>query len=313
MRLILIAILSMIYLGCLQSQIIVQEGVTWRYNLYHFSQSEPLPEYNECYIEGDTMINLQACKIYHRTYQTCDQRTSKEFIYFENEILYYYEHESNRFLMLYDFSAEVGDTLTMEFWPSINLDNDSLFYIKIDSIDIFELDTFSLKRFYVSYDTWDDETIEFSADNNQGVIIEEIGSLTNFFHFYDNGLCDASYNIGLRCLTLPDLVPYELGDIACDSITSALNLTNSLEIKLYPNPSHDYVSVRSDKQINNAEIIIYDLTGNELFRQVKSGKTELDEYIELSFLPKSMYLISIFEVDKNDVSKLVYTQKVIKN
>lgn len=52
--------------------------------------------------------------------------------------------------MLYDFTAEVGDTITIDFWANFSIMGTEQFYIRLDSIDMIEYNTLSLKRFHVS-------------------------------------------------------------------------------------------------------------------------------------------------------------------
>ena len=78
---------------------------------------------------GDSLIEQKQCYVNNRIHTACDARPSQEFIYKEENKLYYYETTLDRFLMLYDFGAGSGDTLAIEFWPNFTGNpTDSLFF-----------------------------------------------------------------------------------------------------------------------------------------------------------------------------------------
>ena len=291
----------------IQSQSVLSQGTEWYYNHQVFWQ--PGNGYNRCYIEGDTVIDEKECYIYKRG-QTCDMRPMIEYIYEEDDKLYYYENSLEEFLMLYDYSAETGDTITLEYWPNFNLNNDSLFYIRVDSIDYVQYDTLALKRFYVTYnDPWQYNEIVFSETYNKGIIIEGIGSLTNFFHFFDNGICDGSYNIGLRCFDNPNYGLIQFMDVACDYVSS-IDILDDQFIEINPNPFVDHIYIESTIEIKDAIIVIYDISGNELIRKKINGKKKLDEVLDLSNYPASVYILNIYEYE--DSAKLRYAKKIVK-
>jgi len=298
----------------LQSQSLLTEGTTWHYNYYIFWQGGF--GYNQCYISGDTIIDQKECLIYHRLYQTCDARPITEYIYEEEDKVYYYETNLERFLLLYDYSAQVGDTLAIEYWPGFTFPEDSLFHIKIDSIDLFYFDTFELKQFHVSYDRWDDETIEFfESPNSKGVYIEGIGSTNNFFHFTEFGGCDGSYNIGLRCFTHPTIGIENFSDIPCDSILLAATkeIINLKKIEIYPNPFQHSFHIRSDASVTNPQIVIYNLSGEMVYQTQKQGFFTLQEELQLSVLPSSVYMVNVFELEQDGLPRLIYADRVVKN
>lgn len=163
------------------AQSLLKDGSTWHYEYRRFWTAAI--DYNKCVLEGDTIIQQKKCFKFKRRYGSCDIRGLTEYIYEEDSKYFYFEKSKDRFVMLYDFSKGVGDTIAIEYWPEFSLNRDSIFHIRIDSMDWIQMDTFSLKRFYVTYDRWDDHEINFEQLIQKGVIVEGIGSLTNFFTF----------------------------------------------------------------------------------------------------------------------------------
>lgn len=76
------------------------------------------------------------------------------------------------------------------------------------------------------------------------------------------------------------------------------------EIKTYPNPANDFVTIQSDKNTNeNIDFKIVDASG----RLIKSGNSKLANRIDLHDLKKGIYFIQL--TTKNGK---VYTEKIIK-
>jgi len=304
----------------IQSQSLLDQCVEWNYKYVVFYPSPNDPEVNRCYISGDTIIDQKECLIYHRSYATCDYRPLTEYLYKEDDKLFYYEEELERFLMLYDFGVNTGDTLAIEYWPNFSTGGDSLFYIRIDSIDYYQYDTFELKRFFVTYDKHDDQEIFFPNPNFYAPnIIEDIGNLINLFHYPESGACDGSYNWELRCFNSPNNGLIEFTDIACDSISMACDSITSTSTStvlddsyfdIYPNPFVDQMFIKSNIELDDPTIVIFDLTGKELIRKKISINKNLDERIDMSNFPNSIYILNIYESGNPD--ELKYIKKIVK-
>ncbi len=94
--------------------------------------------------------------------------------------------------------------------------------------------------------------------------------------------------------------PYEIITLAVDNLSVA-----EKNILLYPNPVRDFLNVDFGKEnFQNSRYVLFDSQG----KLIKTGnlisqKTELD----MTTLPSSVYLIQIFQKDKN-----IKTFKIIK-
>ncbi len=306
MHLLTTIFLFFIMLPQTKGQSLLTDGTEWHYHLIEFWTSGF--KSNRCYIEGDTLIDQKQCKIYHRTYATCDFRSHVEYLYEEDQKLFYYDTTLQRFLMLYDYGALPGDTITLEYWPDFNLFGDSLFYIRVDSIHPFLYDTFELKKFYITYDDYDDEEISFPENYDKGEIIEGIGSVVNFFHFIETGLCDWLYNVKLRCFTYPGAETIHFDEIPCDSVTSSTEISTYGRIEVFPNPFGETVTIHSDFELENPILTIYTIGGRDIYHEQISGKAPLNHPIQLPSLPNGVYLLRVFEADR----QLRYTVRLAK-
>ena len=175
-------------------------GTTWTFEHSYFST--PQTDVNEHTIIGDTIIQSKTCQIVRRSKTSCDIRPIEDYLYKQNDSLFYYDSTKEDFSLLYDFSAEIGEIYPIHPWEGMNVIYDTVF-VRIDSIATFYLDTLALKEFHVSYGGREDNgLINFESHyiyNPSNIIIEDIGSLGNLFHVSDNGWCDASYNGPLLC------------------------------------------------------------------------------------------------------------------
>lgn len=88
---------------------------------------------------------------------------------------------------------------------------------------------------------------------------------------------------------------------ASGNYTTAPN--DEIKISIYPNPASDYINVQ-DKDNVLSNVIIYNLAG----RRIKSFNTESNQLLNITDLPKGMYLIQF--LDKGN--KLLTTQRLSK-
>lgn len=79
---------------------------------------------------------------------------------------------------------------------------------------------------------------------------------------------------------------------------------SSDRIVIFPNPSSDFVTLHSDT-IKNARIEIITLLGEMIDSKFVSGNSTLNETIDLSFLPKGVFLIKVIDSGSSYVFKCV--------
>lgn len=86
--------------------------------------------------------------------------------------------------------------------------------------------------------------------------------------------------------------------------TSVNNVIINSSVKIYPNPTTDYLSIDFDNKFSNSDIEIFDITGKKILG-IKSRKNE--EKINMSELDRGVYFIRI----KNE--EFIKTKKIIKH
>jgi hypothetical protein len=84
--------------------------------------------------------------------------------------------------------------------------------------------------------------------------------------------------------------------------TLANSAFNSIDFKLYPNPTSDFIVIENTDRHKIKKIALNDVTGKTVF-----STTEAIETINLSALSKGIYLISITS------EQGIYKNKIVKN
>jgi hypothetical protein len=87
------------------------------------------------------------------------------------------------------------------------------------------------------------------------------------------------------------------------TITTSLVDLKVMGINIYPNPTSGVINISSDKNINNTDIKVVDLSGKIVFS--KTYKNLMKETIDLSHLSKNVYILKLKTEDKLINSKIV--------
>lgn len=83
------------------------DGIEWEYKM----SNAFIPELNanRVTIKGDIVVNGHDCKILEREYIDCNLRPKQDYIYQEDNRMYFYHFEDSLFQLLYDFNFKIGD------------------------------------------------------------------------------------------------------------------------------------------------------------------------------------------------------------
>jgi len=223
-------------------------GASWYYN-YNPCDILDCPDVEEfIYFEAtkDTSINDTVCTKIKAVYHKTDGNTrylGSEYLYSTANKVYLYHHD--HFNLLYDFSKEIGEYLSISFGLNTNLydklEPSDINYMteivrhKITDKDSIEID--GKKHLYIELDVELDnnETLGYYNHFGNRKIIKGVGSLTfltgNLWSPIEAG------NYGpLRCYFDSNLI-YKT-EIPCDTVITAINKTSGrADIKIYPLPS----------------------------------------------------------------------------
>ncbi len=284
-----ITFLMVVSILLLQAQDLFVDGAEWHYRLVCFGS--PNIGVNRCYIEGDTIIQNRVCLIYMQDHATCNGRPKRNYLYKEDDTIYFFDEDDDSFKVLYNFSLEVGDTMIYETgihsWDLRRRTH----YIRIDSIGKFFANDVELKSFSISYAIGHDEQIFFEKSND--IIIEDIGNTSNFFHFSDGtGFCDDKYSDPLRCFSAPSFPTIKFTDMDCLTVSTTEAKDLSYEITAFPNPFEDELTLELTEPIRNGCVNVLDQWG-KIQHQQTWPENELKMILNLGDLPSSTYLIRL--------------------
>ena len=265
-------------------------GTEWYYEITNDNGSVTY-QYLEC--AADTTINDHPIHILVRINTLYDKEkydvTTHEYIYEENNKVYWWNKTLSEFTTLYDFGAEVGDE-----WE-IKVGTQTI-PVHVDAAQTVTYKSQEYKMLSIS----DPDDI-FTGD-----IICGIGHLTSFF---PEKLMNKGYRVeNIRCFWQDGELVYQNGDQDCDEIYEQHHLgveENEAEngFAVYPNPSHDVLFVLSESI--NSEYRITNIIGQTLM----TGEIISDnQKIDVSSLSEGIYFITLTNKTTNyDVS----TQKFV--
>ena len=274
-------LISFITLVHINSQNIDLENAEWIYSDFNNILNKYVPVYYN--VSGEKEINGKLCKIiekkdYHNNLKY------NEYWYQDSSKVFFYNEWLDTFLLLFDFSAKVNDTLNIGINYAF-IENDTP-YVKIiiDSI-LYEsyCDTI-LKTWYVN--TLNND-LKYTFDNK---VIETIGFLNYFHPRY--GL-DESAEGNLRCFSNSE-VSCNFFSFDCDAFVESLNTdqTYLLNIfQIYPNPSSTKINVELSKENNVSKWNMFDIQGNKIL----SGTRENIKKIDISTLKSGLYYLQVID------------------
>ena len=236
----------------------------------------------------DTLFMGKNCrKILKRHQVGCLQRPNIEYMYSEDNKVFFYDEYFSQFQLLYDFSAEVNDSWEIKI-PDMDSDVDTL-VITVDEIDNIILNGYSLKRQFVTIDFLNEQI----PSSYNSTIIESIGDISYMFNFMNEFMmvCDDNFSDGINCYEDNLLgINHFNNNTDCEFQSVGLSeLQNDDTLRIYPNPvNNTIVLINSDKYIYYK---IYDLAG-KLLKEDSFSKN-----INIEDISKGIYILEVVATD----------------
>ena len=274
---------------------------------WHYTERFPNPEeigYVTITSEKDTIIKNKACRLLDCDY-VCWELSGNQYIYSQNDSVYFYDQKIDTFQLLYAFDAQKGDSWEIRL-QDYNLDIYTL-KVNIDSTYETTINDINLRTYDVTYTILnfrDNEDYSYSS-----TVIEKFGDLKYMFNIPDvvSAACDANRPDGMRCYEDSDFGFYSTG--IADSCTYTYDYfvgigqnNQNNTFKIFPNPSMEWIDIESNLQ-NDYLLKIYTIRGQEIHSEKVCKNTRID----ISNLSKGVYVIQLFQ--NNKVLKI---QKIIK-
>ena len=277
-------------------------GAEWYYE-WAWPFPNDHPAFSRRYVvEKDTVVEGKTCQL------ICSE-ISKDIVFEENGIVYYYFN--NKFRKIYDFTVKEGDVVEFEFkasyWPYDRLwDSTMIVPCTVETISSKFINGVELKEIHTSY-AFDYET---EPDNwlpalGRYIYIEKVGSeLPDYSAFFGSEFIPyVSFDPGwtyhrLRCYHDSEVEYitewWQLQNKPCDyDIVSNIIINNMKEeIIIFPNPVNDILKVSGVSGIaRETTIVLFDATGKLVFKK----KEHIPCDIHTGHLAPGIYYIHILD------------------
>jgi hypothetical protein len=271
-------------------------GSEWHYTYTPYGAYSPQDHFNYIVSEKDTIVEGQNCRILRRFYDGTGVINETYIIKQEQgKIFFYYQ---NKFHLLMDFEAQIGDTVRFTFmYDQYNYDNnlwvDTVFSAryKIENIttNIQNLKTFTTKILEEDIIELHGGTAYWSYSYS-----EKIGLHSEFIPVFDNvpHPTAGGYRF-IRCYSDAGFSfiseRWATYSLPCDYLPSTnIGISRKDEIiKVYPNPFNDHIFVQTEYR---GTVTIVDISGKIIYQSVLSeGLNE----ISTKHFPKGIFFIRI--------------------
>ncbi len=269
-------------------------GARWEYQQRSFSST------TSCQVEvrKDTIIDARSCKVFKTN---CAPDETTFYLCPEGDKVYRYADST--FHILYDFTAQPGDTITT--WvPGAGIGGTFESKIHKEVVDSVGFVTLGGKE-YRAYWTFDPFDLGSSFSFLPRPVVEKFGDLdfmlpqfianvTFPLTFYEDSCTTLQFNC------LPTLCQYELEE-RCDTITQLGNISLFKELQVYPIPAREHLFIKNLP----AEVSHYSIS-NISGRQVKTGTiTQTSADLDVSSFENGIYLLTLWSERSRITEKII--------
>jgi len=262
----------------------VAETGTWRWEYTH-----------DTIIQGhqSQVINATKYRYYGGPGGISIINYGNSYTYQSNDSVFYLKDD--KFFLLYDFGAQIGDSWIVAI--------DTIFNACQDTAIVQVVDTGSIIINGNVYRTITLETISESIYALNGLCVEKFGIVpttyenSNFGFLPGYQYCEGGPIIDydlltFRCYEDASFPTYNPTNKDCDTLTSTSELVIE-NFKIYPNPSDSKLYIKSQNNIvSHVEII--DMNGRLIVKQ------RYKDYVDISQIKNGFYFIRIMTDDKKE-------------
>lgn len=274
----------------------IEEDAIWYYNYY--SNSEGIG-YEKINYVADTLVEGKMCKklkrdIYYINFQTFDTvhiDKSSKILFQSGDTIWF--HDNVNFFQLFNFSLEIGDTVSFMNFPSIH-----------NNINIVE----NIQTIELNQEEFKQQTIGVYADGSllaQIEIVEKLGVVSFPFPFFWN---EFTPNVpdwgewGFRCYSDINFPEINYSNSECEALPVVVNnttISNEINLEISPNPIIDRVRIITNNQkIDRLRLV--DINGRIVLQ-----KRDVFDEINLNWLSNGVYFMEILFRDKRVMKKVI--------
>ena len=260
-------------------------GAEWYYCDPDRETGNPLSEYEKFVVKRDTTIEGKTCKI-------IESQHSSEIMYDENGKVFY--RFGNDFKLIYDFTANVGDTIKFEFKShSVNsyiIDTTYQVLCVVTKIESEIIDNEKIRKFFTTLIKYD--SLNHVLWPKYYNYLERIGFEYEFIHKISVPTTDGPHT--LRCYQDSDIQYstdwWKLIDKPCDyKFLSITNQISTKELNIFPNPAKNQLSISNPTNIQIKKIELIDFSGRVV--QIWRAQELAENTLDIQHIPPGIYLL----------------------
>ncbi|MBL7808132.1 MAG: T9SS type A sorting domain-containing protein [Saprospiraceae bacterium] len=191
------------------------------------------------------------------------------YVYSQNDTVFFYSIWTNRFEMLYDFTAEVGDQWVVGGVYSVDNEGNTLLAdtITVDSIGYIPVNGSSLKVWFIKHGLFYDWGRRiYDKIGNEGMFAPK-------YAMWELQVGD------LRCFETPDTA-FHFVSYPCDSTWFTINATTApaevLKIQVSPNPFQERIQITVQPLQSAHHFLLFNSMGNLIFREEFNGNFDFE-------------------------------------
>ncbi|MEA1897939.1 MAG: T9SS type A sorting domain-containing protein [Bacteroidota bacterium] len=266
-------------------------GTQWYYSEHAGGMCSRNCEYLHLESATDTIINgLTTHKIIQKYYRYTGDTLQLDpiYLYEQSDTIFMWSFSKLKFLTTYIFNGNQGDTLTLDAPDTLMADTS--YRLVIDTIINIIIDGVSLKKYGTT-------ALDAYGFYNGGYFMDRIGGLDWFF---PRAIIIPEAGGPIRCYSDAQ-IDTNFQAVACDHIlTSSVDEpTSDFDIKIYPNPIFDLLTIKSKHPIERIDL--YDLAGKLIV-------TTRELTIDFSALTSGLYILKIHLSTGQEIER-----KIMKN
>ena len=275
-------------------------GTEWVYETQEFvdSYTENVA-FQKFTVTGETTVEGKLCKVVEKQGPASiivGSDSNTEYIYEENNKVYWYNYCTKTFSLLYDFDAEKGDSWNIAVC-------DCSLKIIVDSVNYSMYGDVSKKNIYVHEEVSMAKAGDTKTEGYfSGKIIEGVGLENNFFPEYLYYICANDANIdgascaGIRCFdNMTEM--YNFAGKPCDTVyTVHLGIEeyadfDNDDVIILPNPANDEITMKAVNGMHETvKVQISDISGKCIMSNLNYA---FGSKINISNLVNGVYIITI--------------------
>lgn len=262
-------------------------GAKWQYSMACWGSPYDCGYYSFEVI-NDTFLLGKKAKVLSYSENGQLKIEGQQILYADSGKVYYWMNGG--FNLIFDFSAQTGDTLTLKMGPSFFTGGDTVGYYKmiVDSIGFTNITGLYYKTLYTTSLFYIDGGYSGAYWRYFGEVIEKIGDVGFLFghSVYFNTI---DYEGWIRCYE-DSIISYKpFYTKPCDFITEAPENFYIKKINLFPIPTNStlYLTINTEL-INNTSYKVYNILGKPSFSGILR-----QPFIDVSNLPSGLYFIAI--------------------